>query len=109
MPLRAATVALFLFWHFHLRWRMGLSDSLDSGRESEGCSEHNSSGRNSFHRRRQSLITAGLGDEEEPTHCVVLRSGGLLSVLDMERGSEVRAAGDGGWRGALLGQRRLKE
>jgi hypothetical protein len=32
----------------------------------------------------------GLAEEEEPTHCVVLRAGGLLSVLDMERGSEVR-------------------
>lgn len=46
----------------------------------------------SFHRRRRSRSVFGLAEEEEPTHCVVLRAGGLLSVLDMERGSEVRPA-----------------
>uniref|UniRef100_A0A061S7S9 Protein ric1 n=1 Tax=Tetraselmis sp. GSL018 TaxID=582737 RepID=A0A061S7S9_9CHLO len=39
-------------------------------------------------RQRSGLVTSYFEDDE-PTHCVVLRAGGLLSVLDMERGSEV--------------------
>lgn len=30
-----------------------------------------------------------LGDQEGPSHCVLLRGGGMLSVLDMQQGSEV--------------------